>query len=146
MSSILSWFNWDLWVLFGFGAQFAFMMRFVIQWWASEKRQRSYVPVVFWYFSLTGGVMLGIYALIHLRDPVVFAGQSLGCLIYTRNLVLIYRRRRRYRRRRARGLARLMEDGLEAPNGNDNGNQATPAEASDKLAPASSTSDATTHA
>ncbi len=48
------------WVLFGLGAQFMFMMRFLVQWIASERKQRSYVPVVFWYFSLGGGLMLSI--------------------------------------------------------------------------------------
>ena len=79
------------WVLFGLGAQFMFMMRFVIQWLASERRQRSHVPVIFWYFSMAGGLMLLTYA-IHRRDPVFILGQSLGLLIYMRNLVLIYRR------------------------------------------------------
>ena len=79
------------WVLFGFGAQFMFMMRFVLQWIASERKQRSHVPVVFWYFSLGGGLMLLTYA-IQRRDPVFILGQSLGLLIYARNLVLIYRR------------------------------------------------------
>ncbi len=88
MSKLLPWFNWDLWVFFGFAAQAAFMMRFVIQWWASEKRRRSYVPVVFWYLSLTGGVMLAVYAA-HRRDPVFFAGQTRGCLIYDPTMALI---------------------------------------------------------
>jgi lipid-A-disaccharide synthase-like uncharacterized protein len=79
------------WVLFGFGAQFMFMMRFVVQWISSERKQRSHVPVIFWYFSMAGGLMLLTYA-IQRRDPVFILGQSLGLLIYTRNLVLIYRR------------------------------------------------------
>jgi lipid-A-disaccharide synthase-like uncharacterized protein len=79
------------WVLFGFGAQFMFMMRFVVQWIASERKQRSHVPVIFWYFSMAGGLMLLTYA-IQRRDPVFILGQSLGLLIYMRNLILIYRR------------------------------------------------------
>lgn len=79
------------WVLFGLGAQFMFMMRFVVQWISSERKQRSHVPVVFWYFSIAGGLMLLTYA-IQRRDPVFILGQSLGLLIYVRNLVLIYRR------------------------------------------------------
>lgn len=99
------------WVIFGFAAQFAFFMRFVIQWIASERRGRSYVPVIFWYFSLLGGVMLFVYACKQ-QDPVFMAGQGLGCVIYIRNLVLIYRRERRIRNRRL-SMAGLMEDGLE---------------------------------
>ena len=80
------------WVCFGFLAQFAFGMRFVLQLIASERKKRSYVPVGFWYLSLAGGIMLFVYAL-QLRDPVFVAGQGLGCFIYIRNLILIYRRR-----------------------------------------------------
>jgi len=84
------------WILFGLGAQFLFMMRFLVQWIASERQQRSYVPVIFWYFSIGGGLMLLTYA-IQRRDPVFILGQSLGLLVYTRNLVLIYRRAGVYR-------------------------------------------------
>jgi len=77
------------WVLFGLAAQALFMMRFVIQWIASERRKRSYVPVAFWWLSLAGGISLLTYAC-HRRDPVFMLGQALGCIIYARNLVLIY--------------------------------------------------------
>jgi len=88
------------WVLFGFGAQAMFFMRFVIQWIASEKRKRSHIPVSFWWFSLAGGVTLFIYAVSRF-DPVFALGQGLGCLIYVRNLVLIRRRSVEYRSRQA---------------------------------------------
>lgn len=84
------------WVLFGLGAQFLFMMRFLVQWISSERKKRSHVPVVFWYFSIGGGLMLLTYA-IHRQDPVFILGQSLGLLIYSRNLILIYRRAWAYR-------------------------------------------------
>jgi lipid-A-disaccharide synthase-like uncharacterized protein len=145
MPQLLKYFTWDLWVFFGFAAQAAFMMRFVIQWWASEKRKRSYVPVVFWYLSLTGGVMLAIYAA-HRRDPVFFAGQSLGCLIYIRNLWLIYQRQRRLRRRRAHaGLKTLLDDGLEesAENGPNAEPRTNRAAGATEIAP--SRSDAAAH-
>ena len=99
---LANWFFNDLlnWLgLFGLAGQFAFMMRFVVQWLASERRGRSYMPVAFWYLSLCGGLMLFTYALMR-RDPVIMLGQALGLLIYLRNLILIYRRRIRYRRRR----------------------------------------------
>ena len=84
------------WVAFGFAAQFVFAMRFIVQWIASERRRRSYVPVVFWYLSICGGLMLLTYA-IQRRDPVFMAGQSLGVFIYVRNLILIYGRAEDYR-------------------------------------------------
>lgn len=78
----------DFWVILGFVAQFFFMMRFVVQWLASERAKRSVVPVAFWFFSLGGGVLLLIYA-IQRQDPVFIAGQALGLVIYLRNLALI---------------------------------------------------------
>jgi len=119
------------WIVFGFVAQFIFMMRFIIQWLASEKRGRSHVPVVFWYFSLLGGLMLMVYA-IKQADPVFTFGQGLGCFIYIRNLTMIYKRQLAYRKhkkfraeRKATLMDTLMGDGL-AENGT-NGNGSGPA-------------------
>ena len=49
------------------------------------------MPTAFWYFSLAGGLILATYA-IYRRDPVFIVGQSLGLLIYLRNLWFIRRR------------------------------------------------------
>lgn len=81
-----------IWVIFGLFAQFLFMMRFLVQWIASERARKSIVPVSFWYFSLAGGITLLAYA-IHRRDPVFIVGQSLGTIIYIRNLWLIHAER-----------------------------------------------------
>ncbi|MBU0640420.1 MAG: lipid-A-disaccharide synthase N-terminal domain-containing protein [Planctomycetes bacterium] len=75
-----------------------FMLRFVVQWFASERRGRSYVPVAFWYFSLIGGLMTLAYAFLR-QEPVFMLAQGLGISIYVRNLILIYSRRGRLRRR-----------------------------------------------
>ncbi len=95
MPAVMTWFHVNsqielAWVIFGLLAQLMFTGRFIIQWLASEKARKSVVPVAFWYFSLFGGVMLLMYA-IHRGDPVFILGQSLGVLIYSRNLWLIYR-------------------------------------------------------
>jgi len=82
------------WVLFGFGAQAIFTTRFVIQWLASERRGKSYVPLAFWYLSLAGAAMLLAYAALWKHDPVVTLGQTTGAFIYVRNLALIRRERR----------------------------------------------------
>ncbi len=85
------------WFWFGMTAQFVFFMRFLVQWIVSEKRQRSTIPLAFWYLSLVGSLALFVYAA-HERDPVIMAGQLLACLIYIRNLMLIYGRAARLRR------------------------------------------------
>jgi lipid-A-disaccharide synthase-like uncharacterized protein len=94
LSSLLTWLHdvfvkqIDFWVILGFVAQGLFMMRFVVQWIASEKAKDSVIPVAFWFFSLGGGALLLVYA-VQRQDPVFIAGQGLGLLIYIRNLMLI---------------------------------------------------------
>jgi lipid-A-disaccharide synthase-like uncharacterized protein len=87
-------------LIFGLAGQFVFFMRFAVQWYVSEKRKRSHIPVAFWYLSLGGGIMTFIYA--WLRGDIVFTlSQGLGTLIYVRNLMLIYGRRARISARSA---------------------------------------------
>jgi len=82
--------NWDFWLVIGLIGQTAFFLRFVVQWLVSEKKGESTIPVVFWYFSLAGGLILFCYA-IHKKDPVFIMGQSSGIIVYIRNLFLIRR-------------------------------------------------------
>lgn len=77
-----------IWVMVGFLGQGLFTMRFVVQWFASEKERKSVIPVAFWYFSISGGLTLFTYALWR-GDPVFIAGQGLGMIIYFRNLYFI---------------------------------------------------------
>jgi len=80
--------SFDSWVIIGFIGQFMFTMRFVMQWLASEKAQKSVVPVSFWFFSVMGGLIVLAYA-IHKADPVFIVGQGTGLLIYFRNIYFI---------------------------------------------------------
>ena len=77
-----------LWVAFGFAAQLMFMMRFLVQWIATERAKRSIIPISFWYLSIVGGAMLLTYA-IYRQDPVFIVGQATGLLIYLRNLYFL---------------------------------------------------------
>lgn len=79
-----------VWLAIGFLGQGLFSMRFLIQWLKSEQVGKSIIPLAFWYFSLFGGITLLTYA-IYRKDPVFILGQSLGALIYTRNLFLIHK-------------------------------------------------------
>jgi lipid-A-disaccharide synthase-like uncharacterized protein len=74
--------------------QLLFSTRFVVQWLKSEKEKRSVIPTAFWYFSISGGIVLLTYAL-HKQDPVFILGQSLGLFIYMRNVQLIRKERKR---------------------------------------------------
>jgi lipid-A-disaccharide synthase-like uncharacterized protein len=66
----------------------------LLQWFISEKKAESQIPVSFWYMSLAGSVIVLAYA-IHKLDPVFMAGQSVGTLVYVRNLILIHRSKER---------------------------------------------------
>jgi lipid-A-disaccharide synthase-like uncharacterized protein len=77
----------DPWVLFGFLAQFIFFMRFVVQWWVSEKNKKVIIPLSFWYLSLIGSIMILIYS-IKRQDIVFIAASILNTLIYIRNIYL----------------------------------------------------------
>lgn len=85
--------DWDIWVAIGFLGQLMFTMRFLVQWYASEKVRKSVVPTSFWVFSILGGSIVLAYAL-HKQDPVFILGQAAGLLIYFRNLYFVIREHR----------------------------------------------------
>ena len=80
-------------ITIGFGGQALFATRFIIQWISSENVGRSIIPIAFWYFSISGGLVLLTYA-IWRQDPVIIAGQSVGVFIYARNLYFIKREKK----------------------------------------------------
>tara|TARA_Y100000996_G_scaffold242597_1_gene190852 strand:+ start:757 stop:1062 length:306 start_codon:yes stop_codon:yes gene_type:complete len=79
-------------LIIGFAGQGLFASRFIVQWIYSEKKGESSIPVIFWYLSIFGGIGLLIYAIFR-KDPVIITGQIFGILIYTRNLILIYKKK-----------------------------------------------------
>jgi lipid-A-disaccharide synthase-like uncharacterized protein len=87
----------------GFAGQIVFGSRFIVQWIASERQKRSVIPVVFWYLSITGTLLLLSYA-IWSSNPVFTLGQSANVFIYVRNLLLIAKHRRHQQARAASGI------------------------------------------
>ncbi len=83
----------SFWLILGFTGQAMFASRFLVQWIKSEIAGKSYIPTVFWYLSILGSSLLLIYA-IYKRDPVFILGQSMGMIVYTRNLILIGREKK----------------------------------------------------
>lgn len=80
-----------LWLLLlGIISQVVFTFRFVYQWIYSEVKKESLLPLGFWILSLSGSVLILIYAIFR-KDPVLFLGHGLGSIIYTRNLFLIHK-------------------------------------------------------
>ena len=81
------------WLIIGFVGQALFGARFIIQWIVSERNGESTIPLAFWYCSIGGAMVLLSYA-IYKQDPVFIVGQSLGSIVYIRNLILIDRKRK----------------------------------------------------
>ncbi|MBN1794042.1 MAG: lipid-A-disaccharide synthase N-terminal domain-containing protein [Candidatus Omnitrophica bacterium] len=81
------------WLIIGLTGQAFFTLRFLIQWITTEKKRESVVPEMFWHFSIIGSLLLLSYA-IYRRDPVFILGQSLGSIVYFRNLYFIHKEKR----------------------------------------------------
>jgi len=81
-----------IFLFIGFLGQGIFASRFIVQWLYSEKKGESSIPIIFWYLSIFGGIGLLTYAIFR-KDPVIITGQLFGILIYTRNLILIYKKK-----------------------------------------------------
>ena len=78
--------------LVGIAGQILFSSRFIVQWIASERKRDSVMPVSFWYLSIIGGALTAVYAAWR-RDPIFLVAQLSGLAVYSRNLMLIRRRR-----------------------------------------------------
>ena len=83
-----------LWTGIGFFGQAMFALRFVIQWLTSEKQGHSVVPLAFWYCSIIATVISLGYG-VHIGAWALLPGYLMSLPIYVRNLVLIYRDRRK---------------------------------------------------
>ncbi len=85
-SSVLGW----TWFLVGLVGEGVFFMRFVVQWWASERKKRTVVPMAFWHLSLIGTGLVLAYA-VFVVNPVFILAYSLNVFLYVRNLVIARR-------------------------------------------------------
>ena len=52
-----------------------------------ERRGKSHIPEFFWWLSLSGATLLLVYFTLR-GEPVGMLGQSVGWLVYSRNLYL----------------------------------------------------------
>jgi lipid-A-disaccharide synthase-like uncharacterized protein len=86
----MEWNDSIAWLGLGLAGQAAFFSRFLVQWIASERAGRSYVPVAFWWLSIAGSLVLLVYG-VHRREPVFALGYVANSVVYVRNLMLIRR-------------------------------------------------------
>jgi lipid-A-disaccharide synthase-like uncharacterized protein len=76
--------------IMGVVGQLLLNCRYLYQWYFSEKADESVLPLGFWIISAVASVMVVVYS-IYRQEPVLFVAQSLGMLVYVRN-IFIYRR------------------------------------------------------
>ena len=78
------------WLALGLFGQLLFFSRWLVQWFASERKKESTMPILFWYLSLVGALFVLAYG-VRQREPILVLGQSTGTFIYLRNLMLLSR-------------------------------------------------------
>ena len=80
------------WTAFGLAGNAIFSSRFIVQWWASEKKKRVVVPGIFWHLSFWGSLISLFYAFHVDKLPIILSTLFLPFL-YGRNLSLLRRHR-----------------------------------------------------
>lgn len=75
------------WFVIGLIGEGVFFLRFVVQWWASERKNRTVVPMMFWHLSLAGTALVLAYA-VFVINPVFILAYSLNIFLYVRNLYI----------------------------------------------------------
>jgi lipid-A-disaccharide synthase-like uncharacterized protein len=79
----LAWGDWIGWL----GNAF-FTSRFLVQWYATEKRKQVIVPAMFWWLSLAGSLMLLCYAIFLDKHWVFIFAYAFTWIPYSRNLII----------------------------------------------------------
>ena len=82
------------WTFIGWLANTIFSSRFIVQWYATEKRRQVTVPVLFWWLSLAGSLLLLAYAIFYDRHHVIIFAYAFPWIVYIRNLIIHYRHAR----------------------------------------------------
>ncbi len=78
------------WHAVGIAGGITFYGRFYVQWIASERAGRSIMPILFWYMSSLGSILLLAFA-VATRSPVGALGQNFNLVVYGRNLIHLWR-------------------------------------------------------
>jgi len=79
----LSW-----WIIVGWLANVLFFSRFLVQWYATEKKKRVVVPTAFWWLSLGGSLLFLGYAMFYKHDVVLIFAFAFNWIPYVRNLII----------------------------------------------------------
>lgn len=82
--------QWSVWKAIGWMGNVAFSSRFIVQWYYTEKYKKVVIPVIFWWLSLTGSLLLLTYSFSR-KDSVYIYAYLFPWIPYTRNLIIHYR-------------------------------------------------------
>ncbi len=80
-------------IAMGAVGQLMLNLRFVYQWYYSEKSKDSILPLGFWIISSLASVMILTYATYRI-DPVLLVAQGMGIVVYIRNVIIHFHSRR----------------------------------------------------
>ncbi|HEX3798427.1 MAG TPA: lipid-A-disaccharide synthase N-terminal domain-containing protein [Verrucomicrobiae bacterium] len=83
--------EWGWWKALGWLGNAIFSSRFIVQWYATEKKKQVVVPGAFWWLSLSGSLVLLAYSVFYKHDSVFIFSFAFSWLPYVRNLVIHYR-------------------------------------------------------
>lgn len=80
----------DFFMVMGMIGQLLLNVRYLYQWYFSERARESLLPFGFWIISAAASVMVIAYS-IYRDDIVLLVAQSLGLIAYTRNIYLHFK-------------------------------------------------------
>jgi len=80
---------WEsFWTAIGWLANATFSSRFIVQWYATEKKKQVVVPQLFWWLSLAGALLFLVYAIFYDKHHVIIFAYAFSWIPYIRNLVI----------------------------------------------------------
>ena len=80
--------QWNVWKVIGWLGNVVFFSRFLVQWYATERKRQVVVPPAFWWLSLAGSLLLLTYAIFYRRDSVFIFAYAFTWIPYIRNLMI----------------------------------------------------------
>lgn len=83
-------------VVAGWLGQVLFFSRALVQWWQSERAGKSVAPSSYWWMSLTGTLLVGLYATVR-GESFLLTIFAINSGVYLRNLLLSYPKTRELR-------------------------------------------------
>lgn len=88
-------FNWTFsfhaLTVLGIVGQLLLNCRYLYQWYFSEKAHESILPLGFWVISAVASLFVVMYS-IYKSEPVLLVAQSLGLIVYGRNIIIYFRK------------------------------------------------------